>query len=209
MHRSLSMSRSVSVAADIYQDWTTYTENDPNNRLTETPTVLTVAAMQKDEDCWLRYDAGIGAFGNTFQHDVDMKVTARSDMCFGAFWEVSNTLNDVQYLRDNTLPGIVCYARSGVGVATFDFYIEETKTLASDSYLAQAVNIYFYCTIQRTAANACQCRIYSDAARTTLLDTISIAVDTTSHRYIFGTCSANLGTTPTISMLVEKLNLSA
>lgn len=63
-------------------------------------------------------------------------------------------------------------------------------------------------TIERTSTTAIECRIYSDAARTTLLDTLSIALPSgRTYRYVFATNSHNSGTVYQASYTVEDLDL--
>lgn len=61
-----------------------------------------------------------------------------------------------------------------------------------------SVNTTYYCTLERAAGNATfNLKVYSDADRTNLLDTLTCNISTasTKHRYIYGISSQYTGAT--------------
>ena len=92
---------------------------------------------------------------------------------------MSNDIHEAGYWYTNNSEAVGLYIwDSRVG-----FYLRNFETGTSDYYNGLAIPNYI--TIERTAATAIECRVYSDALRTILLDTISIALNSKSYRYIF------------------------
>ena len=54
----------------LYEDFTTYTVQDVNNRFIITTNKIDVNNMPRNEDAWVYKDAGVAHFGSDFEHDV-------------------------------------------------------------------------------------------------------------------------------------------
>jgi hypothetical protein len=76
-----------------------------------------------------------------------------------------------------------------------------------DSSIDLSEDETYYCTLERNGA-AVSLKIYSNSARTNLLDTISSTVGTTTkHRYLYGPRCGNWGGDSKTSFWIENLNI--
>lgn len=58
------------------EDFTTYSEVDPNNRLSYTTSRLTITGMQRDEDCYAYDDKGLNNFSGNFTFNAVFHLTS-------------------------------------------------------------------------------------------------------------------------------------
>ena len=165
---------------DPYEDFTTYTEVDEDGDLTVTATRITVDAMRFDAVSYVRDSKGSGHFGD-FEHLVAL--------CFGAFdspsfiggWAVTSGQSTLQDMLDNDDGIAMWFWRNAAGqhrIATRDCTNDDNDfwDCSADDY---------WLTIER-AGTTFTCKIYSDASRTTLEDTLSHSCGTDTYQYVFG-----------------------
>lgn len=166
----------------------TYTELDPQPAITVTANKLDVDALADNTgDTWVYDDKGAAHFGATFEHLVKATLQDHDDdwyRMYEAFWGVSNVVEDLKFWSVNTSEAVVCkfYGYHNV----HRIYLWDYETAASDSWTGPVFTTPYWCTIQRTSSTAIQCRIYSDASRETLVDTLNVALtDGRTYQYIF------------------------
>jgi len=169
------------------EDLTTYTEEDDNTKLTVSATKALAADVDQDEDVWLYRDMGAGFFdGLDIDFEIYVAATSLDDGRGGM--AITNTVGDMTEFASTD---ITVYASEGAGPA---YYIKLMRgnSVATDSYTCSAGTIY-YCTLERVAGqDDVYLKIYSDAARTTLVDTLTVAgFSTTTYRYVFGFVNNN------------------
>ena len=187
------------------EDFTTYDEVDPNSRITVTASKLDINALYRNEDAYISDDKGAGHFATTFDHDV--KVTQREAQfgALGVFWAVSNSVDDLNALITGNLESIVVYFYAG---SPPTITLRETEASVFDTYTYTNETAY-YCSAERTGDTTMVLRIYSDAAHTSLLDTLAVAVPAgDSYRYVFAAMSYNTGTNLYLYYDVENLDLN-
>jgi len=89
--------------AAFNQDYTTYTETDPNDRFAVANNVITVTGLTNDEDAYVYKDFGAGYFADFTHYLGPVQFTAQSGTlpCF-AFYGVANAVDDSYHLSDST-----------------------------------------------------------------------------------------------------------
>jgi len=192
------------------EDFTTYTEDDTPARLTVTTSKVAASGLDGDEDCQVYSDKTAGHFGTTFEHLVT--VTPQSETGAGdphhAVWAVSNTLSNRSVWQASLEQALFCGFRQDSDEIRF---MEcEAGTTDIYDYLSDFNGITFYLTAERTGDTTATLKIYSDAARTTLLDTLLQNVPSgRSYRYIWGFNSNNAAaaTGQIAAIDVENLDL--
>ena len=195
---SLSLIGAGRSGTDPREDFTTYTEADPQPCLTVTKHLVQAVGLDRAHDTWLYKDYTADHF-QFFTHDVTFTVRSTVDH-FGrlVFWAVANTVDDAKGWFDATseaLAVLVYLGSSGLNVGVYDY-----STGASDHtyYGGTILDTPLYCKITHLAASpiTLTLRGYSDEAGTNLLFTRAITVSAaTKHRYVFGVDSDhdNLG----------------
>lgn len=171
------------------EDLTTYTEEDLTNRLSETSSTCTFTSARNNEETYLYDDKGVGHFGD-FEHLSQAKIesVAGAD-CRGqwAIWGLSNTLDDFWAWPT----GVYVRAAVQAGCTQLKWVIFDYGLVDWEESAAENINQDRYFTTKR-AGSVGTCKIYSDAARTDLLVTLTIAMQTTTWRYIYPFSSANM-----------------
>lgn len=171
------------------EDLTTYTEVDPNGRISKTASRVTLSYLTCVEDAYLYKD-----FGASYFDKIDLKfdgmissTSGYSGECIAGF---SNLVDDANGWSSYHIK--VCFYRNSSS-GTYWVYI-----LTATDYQAYQIsaNTTYYLTLTRDAgSNSATLKIYSDSARTTLLQSLSVTgVGATSKfRYFFPAVSANTG----------------
>jgi len=153
------------------EDFTTYDEVDPENCLTVISNRITVADMPTAQPSYVRDDKGAGSIGD-FEHQFTLYFTGTPLWAARLIhWRiegvalVGSTYTSAPWLCEITLSN--------------DSIPVETDWYTCDLGL-------YYITVSREGTSL-QCKIYSDAGRTNLLDTLSLASDdTVLGRYVYG-----------------------
>jgi len=170
------------------EDFTAYTEVDTNGKLTVTATKATGADVDEDEDVYLYSDKGAAFFDEL---DIDFEIYIASTSLASAIggMAISNTVGTIADFVTTDITA--CAWRDG---ANYKICLIRGNNVAIDTYTG-AANTLYYCTLTRTAgSDSCVLKIYSDAARLTLLDTLTVAgFSTTTYRYIYGFVNYNTG----------------
>lgn len=173
------------------EDFTTYTEVDGQNKLTvATNTITWTDLYDNAEDAHVYKDYGAGHFGD-FEHLVSCDYTSHNAGAYVFGWVVANEIRNPYpdytdsiylrlYNRDPPTDMIHLVSREG-GVV-----------VGSDGHTLASPGARLYHTIERAAAVA-TCKIYSDAARTNLLDTLSITCTEITFRYVYGFANLESG----------------
>ena len=188
------------------ENFTTFdTTADPNSRFTITSSKIESRGLTDGEDAWWADDKGASHFGATFTHyfTVTLKSTTSNWIRIGA-WAVSNVVDDCEFWAQNDSEAVGVYLIERTNKIQFEDYESDS----SDSYTYSGSGPW-YCSANRTSETAAELRIYSDAARTTLLDTLLVPV-TSGRRfqYVFAAHSNNNGGSDTFDLDIEDLDLN-
>ena len=177
--------------ADPTEDFTTYTEQDPNDRLSITANTITVTGLTRNEDAYVYDDKGADHFGATFEHLLDTQCSSSTEpYAASVCWAVSNLVDDAQYWWANQSQAADVYWYNN----PLEMIIVETEAQVSDTSVGLSADTRYYLAVERTGETALECRIYSDSARTTLVDTITVSLPSgRRYRYVFAVNSYNTG----------------
>ena len=199
------------------EDFTTYSETDPNSHIAKTATRVTVTDLNSQETAFVYKDKGAAFFSDDFTHNITVEVTAFTADGRDYAWAITNdNTRDMKGIDDNNDSYLSIFLYGAAGAAP-EIYLEECDSGAiyQDNFVA-VVDTVYYLTIARDesvgANGTLYCYIYSDAARTVLVDTLTIALHTSKKdfRYIFGANTRNSGISGrTISAYCENLELFA
>lgn len=182
-----------------YEDFTTYTEVEPDDRIQKTATHVD-AELHRDEDAYLYKDKGAGHFTD-FEHKIDVKLVSSDVAGWGGVWGLSqNTVDD---WKGWATGDIAVLFWTGAG-PVYNLKLEE-RGVGADGYIC-AVNTMYYLTIKKVGTSL-TCKIYSDSARTNLLDTLSRTITDNSYRYIYACLTTNSPAAMIANVDVENLDL--
>ena len=193
------------------QDFSTYTELDPNGRYTVTSSKITAINLQRDEDAYIYEDFGVDFFTGSWTHIFSTKRTAND--IGGRIQSLSyqSVVDDTKGLTDASEDAI--YVRHWNTAGSLALQLVETSGGAgqADTFVPTLNVQYWYILTKDMGASAngdVDLFIYDDSARTNLVDTLnlSLAVDN-DFRYLFAVNSWNSGDLDKISLFVENLNL--
>lgn len=183
-------------------DITTFTEVDPGAALTLDSTGVTWTAHLASEANYAYNDEGAGNIGD-FAYSFDVNTTSIQANGSGiGLFAVSNTIGDMGDM-DTADDGIVVYfVRESfvnkIKIKDFSNDNEDEYSTGGGGNLPQR-----WLTVERSGTTA-TCKIYSDAARTTLIDTLSITCETGTKRYLYATVGGSGGTLAAISGRVQN-----
>lgn len=185
----------------VYEDFTDYVEVDPNNYWSQTTTRNTATNLLKSDDSYLYKDYGSGHFGD-FEHLIDFCMTASVLNGWMGVWALVNAEGSyADMANDVPMVSIGHYADPANRKIVLRW-----KGGESDEYTNLSLDTTYYLTIKRSGTTL-TCKIYSDAARTTLLDTLTVTCGTGTFQYLEAGFSLDFTGTETISAYVENLDL--
>lgn len=167
-----------------YQNFTTYTEVDPGSTLTVAANSVTATNMNRNTATYVYKDFGADYFGD-FTHESALIATAMAAGSSLAGWELANIINDTQAIYASD--GLIVRLFNSAGTILFQMSEVQGGVNSTDSYIA-SLSAQYYMRIKRTGTNL-TCQIFSDAARTVLLDTLILTCATTKFRYQYAISS--------------------
>jgi hypothetical protein len=183
-----------------YEDLTTYTEVDPNNRWSLTGTTKNSGVeVPNNEDSYLYKDFTAGHFTD-FEFDAQILVSAYSTSG-AAFLGLSIAAN----LDDGHNNDGIQLLRIYYGGGQYRILLRDQNT-ANEDYYVSVLNTLYYCTVKREGTT-CTNKIYSDSGRTNLLDTLTITSQATAFRYVYAGCSLNYAGTTHATGYIKNLDL--
>lgn len=185
-------------------DYLTLTEEDPNTHLSVGVHNLDFDAYN-NEDCYLYKDYGVDYFSD-FEHKVDVKATGLDVGDQGVFWMLSNDIDDKYGLTFNAKTFLAGYFMN-----TSNLYILEQIGYAGyvDFFASVNPDTWYYLTIKKYGT-AFTCKIYSDSARTTLVDTIQRTLHTDhKFRYLFACNTYNSESANVCTLNIENLRIDS
>ena len=177
------------MATEVFTD---YTEVDANGKLIVTASKAEGANVGRDEDVYLYKDFGADYF-NGISIDFELYGASTSVPVVVpavGFLGFANVIDDVSGWGTTDIS-----AGIGETVAVgFIIYLIRGPNLAVDYFAASADTLY-YCSLGRaTDSDTATLEIYSDAARSNLLDTLAVSgFGTTKWRYCYGFVNWNDG----------------
>ena len=189
------------------EDFTTYTEVDPNNHITVSQYHIDHNAY-RNEDAYVYKDKGSGFFTD-FIHKVDVRSDFAQENALGVVWSLQNDLNDVYgiYNANKTCVYVFFYYRGADHTRRICLREVYNGSLYTTDWVGADTNTWYYLTIEKSGTSL-TCKIYSDSARTNLLETLNLTLHGDwSFRYIFACNTYNSGHTYHMNVDVENLDL--
>lgn len=197
------------------EDFTTYTEYDLNNRLSETTTRVRAQLVVKNELCYLYSDKGAGYFGNfEFKLDVCLVYAPQYVDNFIMMCAVANALNGFHDLSTVQCVGF----RTKLTAPLFCFILYDKPAGSVVSSVLITVNTVYYLRFKRSGTTL-TLKIYStaalrDAGGTPDIDTLTVNnCTTTTWQYIYGFMNwhyiTNLSSTITYTENLDILKVKA
>lgn len=196
------------------QNFTLWVETDPNGRLTQTRTRSTFTNLQGSEDAWLTDDRGANFFSGNFTHDFTFRITGFTDVSYGAqVISLTKVEDEGRAIFDAAGDALWVQAwRTGGGAFTL-FLTEINAGVETADSFVYALNTTYYCRWNRDetigANGTLILEIYSDAAKTVLVDTLSVTLNAKhDFRYIMCPQSYNIANGNNLSGWIENVNLN-
>ena len=172
-------------------DYSTFTEVDPNSHLALVGTNHLDFDAYYNEDCYLYKDYGVGYFGD-FTHKVDVRLVADTAYQNGFSWVLANDIDDWFGLDVNSKTAIGINFVENAAPVELVLHEIYGGTGYTDAFIP-TVGTWYYLTITKSGTSL-TCKIYSDSARTNLVDTLSLILHLDhKFRYLFGCNSYNSG----------------
>jgi len=192
-------------ASAAKEDFRTYWIDDDDNDMDVYPKIIEMTTMRRDVDSSVFKDYGADHFGD-FKINFDFNVTAQGG---------KDSHGIVMALTDIPAPSIADIITDDVGIMVryyndgndTDIYLDErTGGDTIDNYVI-TIGTTYYATFTRAAPATFQLELFSDEARTTSVDVMTVAYDSTPFRYISFMGSRESGTTPTWSAWVKEAEI--
>jgi hypothetical protein len=199
------------------EDFTTYTEVDPNSRLTVTADTITSSGLTRNEDAYAYDDKGVNFFDGDFTHSFEHRHDSASDIAnFTGVWMLSNIIDDVKGIatasgdalviltRNDPINGLTLFLREyNGGVSTQD---------STGAIIGGRLDETLYYEVSRDESigtfGELKLEIYTDSTKSTLLDTLTVTLtQKQDFRYVFPIVSWNDGFTNKFDGTVSNLNL--
>jgi len=188
------------------EDFTTYTETDPNSRITVSSGTIGCVGLTRNEDAYVYKDFGAGHFTD-FTHTFSYKFISGNsiDSIFGS-WGLGNGINDYEAWGGASITGVWnLHLKFNNNVYLWESYGGSTY---NDSYSAANTDTVYYVKNEKSGTTMTS-KIYSDSGMTNLLDTLSLVLHANhSFRYAFGMNTWNSGRTEYCSGEVNNLDLN-
>jgi len=187
------------------EDLTTYTEVDPNNKITVTSDRSEFDTLRRNEDAYVYDDKGVDHFNGNFEHLFEIYMSSSNGIV--VMWGMANIVEDLKSILDASEDELC------LELSTYTFYLIEVfgGTQYYDTYGGTSGTLY-YLTAERDEGvgtyGTLYLYIYSDADRTNLLDTLTVTLhEKEDFRYLYVTQSYNSGHTNAASGYTQNVDL--
>lgn len=192
----------------VIKGYNTFKSTSPLGFISVKENIIEVNSLSRDVSVYLYRDFGISHFDD-FTHNVDFNVISMtgSTRVDCSIWAIANTINDVHsiysanedllYIGVSKLPiigNILILLESIGGTVQSDYYVINFST-------------DYYLTIQKNK-RLLSCAIYSDSARSSLLNTLSLTlISDKTFRYLYAMSSYNFGISAAWTGTISNLSL--
>jgi len=183
---------------DPTEDFTSYTEVDTGGFLSQTADRSSWTGMHLASDAYLYDDKGVNHFNGDFEHLVTAMTNMTGDNCQVGFWMLANDLGNWYTLEDGAKNALGIFFSRYVSYS-IGFGITLGELDDGDGYVDRwtggTSGTVYYVTIKRDedvgTYGTIYVYVYSDSDRTTLLDTLSLGLNSNKkdYRYIYGAMS--------------------
>ena len=174
------------------EDFTTYTEVDPDTALTVTTSNIDATNQEGDTDAYVRDSKGANHFGD-FEHLVENLLnSSTSNGANCVIWGITDG-SSTSAECDTANEGILVTQTNNGGNYT-QIACRDYTNDNSDSSLSglKGLDYHYYLTIERSSTTF-TVKIYSDSGRSVLEDTLTITCGTDTYEYIYGYANRGSG----------------
>jgi hypothetical protein len=182
---------------DPVEDFSGYTETDPNSEITVTSTKITGTNFRRPQSAYVYKDKGADHFNADFEHFLTAYLASISTGN-ASFWILSNYVGNAVNQKANTNAHLRGCIDHGGGTPIMQLVEWADPSEYADNY-AISTGTPYYLKVKRDESvgtyGTAYIYIYSDSSRTTLLDTLSLTLHVAKrdYRYIYGMCSTGGG----------------
>ena len=164
-----------------YEDLTTYTEVDPDSKITLTSTTITFSQLARLNNAYVYKDCGANQLSN-FKVELEIKFTNWEQWARCVFFGVSDVIDNAANWAD----GIKADLYLGSDSNPYIYFYNGNTTVNSDSI---SLSVKYYITIERVGGTA-TLYIYTDSDKTNLFDSIQLTdCGTDKWRYFYAMSS--------------------
>lgn len=184
------------------EDLTTYTEEDPNSRISRSWDMATVAGLTRQESAWLVKDKGANHFDGDFEHQFEGYFDAAVNYGFCMIWALANTINDLSAILTASEDELAVYFYREEHTASHKIKLAESDGGSfAEASTNVALDTRYWFTVKRDESvgpyGTIYLYIYSDSGRTTQIagSPLSIALHSSKKdfQYIYAIQSYNDG----------------
>jgi hypothetical protein len=163
---------------DPTEDLTTFTEVDPGYDMTVTASKNAIYRMPRNVESYLYKDYGVGHFGD-FDIDFEVTLTLYQNYTWQGIISVGDSIGSYDTLYDAEDSFVVYHIDYS---NRFKIYVKDFTDMSGDYYdlYSSSKHYYSFARSGTTLTNS----IYSDADRTTLVDTQTTTCPTDTYRYL-------------------------
>lgn len=183
---------------DPVENLLAYTEVDPNNKITVTAAKSSWVDLTRNEDAYVYADKGVGHFDGDYEHLLEAQISLPTEqIAWAAHWVLANLVDDVKGIQDASGDAHYVFSIYHPTVPDYRLYLGELNGgTATTDYGVILVDTRYYLKVKRDEAvgvnGTLYCYIYSDAARTTLVDTLTVTLtEKQDFRYVYVTNTWN------------------
>ena len=205
----------------IVEDLLTYTEQDTGNNYTVTSSKVGVVGLPKNISSHLQDDKGVNHFAGDVSHDFELYFDSASTtpQAYIDLWMLANAVDDHYNLRTAS-EFYLSVALYSPAAGTYRVYIREGIGGSDvDDFGDISADTLYYATVDRDESigtnGQFRLRLYSDALRTTIVLTLTLALTAKrDFRHFYAANSFNIGAADTFTGygqnydLQESLNLT-
>jgi len=182
------------------ENFTSYTETDPNTKITKTASRVTWALLARNEDAYVYADKGANYFAGQFKINLTVSMTASVGASLtNGVWSLTNLVDDLKGIDVASGDYLTLYQSDTLTSAKCCLVLEECDggTLHSDTSINLNDGTIYYVSIVRDETvgtyGTLYCYIYSDVTRETLVDTLTVTLNTSKKdfRYLYACHSYN------------------
>jgi len=188
-------------------DFTLTTEVDPGaDIVVDSATQISFTTLPANVHAYCYWDDGAGKWSGDFIHETEIHPTGDTGISGLVLpWALANAIKawGEFIVSDNRVGG-----RYHQNSTNGQFYLIEIYGSSGYSDFTGNItrNIPYYLTYQR-AGSVLTCKIYTNAAKTVLIDTLSLTLQSVvAYRYRYPISSNNNGTTPDITGTMQNFN---
>ena len=180
------------------EDYTTYTEVDVGeNRVSIAANKITVTDLDDDEAVYVYKDFGSNYFSGDFRFELDFNCTDGDSAC--GLWMLSQDIGTAKTLWDANKNNVFLMWSAGNRLFLYSKHGIDSQSDFSDVLATDGTDYYLRIRMDRVSATV-TCKIYSDASRETLVDSLSTILEdaTDQYQYLYamqGNCVGDTGIT--------------